>query len=235
MGKGAPEFIIFHPLVLSIPWSVCNLCERAPADSDPQSSLEMLQKKLRNNSRARLETFLSHSIEDTLARRTQGCQRTPGIRHPDTPGGSTHEAAPGVGSDVLLWGSGWRSLRWHLPLPHPEILGQNLFFTRDDGVATIVLSEVGYFQRGMSLPHSYRCTVTGWEEPQAFMLPPSIPGGFIHLGSRAGGGGKQLRAGGTSGRRCLYRFAVCQEQGRKALCQWLGVFCFHFSPSDEWG
>ena len=53
VGKGAPEFIIFHPLVCpSLGRSA--ICERAPGDSDPQSSLEMLQKKLRNNSRARL-------------------------------------------------------------------------------------------------------------------------------------------------------------------------------------
>lgn len=123
------------------------------------------------------------------------------------------------------------------PSPHPEILGQNLFFTRDDGVA-IVLSEVGYFQRGMSLPpflqvYCYRVGRTSGGI-HASRLP--IPGGFIHLGSRAGGGGKQLRAGGTSGRRCLYLGPNCMsgtEAG--ALCQWLGVFYFIFHQAMSGG
>ena len=68
----------------------------------------------------------------------------------------------------------------------------------------------------------------------ASLLP--IPGSFIHLGSRAGGGGEQLRAGRTSVRRCLHlgpEYMSGTEAG--ALCQWLGVFYFIFHKAMSGG
>lgn len=168
---------------------------------------------------------------------TQGCQRTPGIWHPDTPGGSTHEAAQVWDLMAPFGGSGRRSLRWHLPLPAARTPGAD-FVLHERQWGGHRPQRAGVFPAGMFLPlfprvYCYRVGRTPGGI-HASLLP--LPGGFIHLGSRAGGGGEQLRAGGTSGRRCLYLGPDCMsgtEAG--ALCQWLGVFYFIFHKAMSRG
>ena len=126
-----------HPLLLSA------TCERALADSDLQFSLEMLKRNSETTAEPDWD-FPVHSTEDTLARMTQGCQWTPGIRHPETPGASTHRAAQVWDLMCSFGGSARRSLRWHLPLPLPNFWGR-FCSSQDDGVA-IDLSELGHFQ-----------------------------------------------------------------------------------------
>lgn len=87
-------------------------------------------------------------------------------------------------------------------------------------------------------PHSYRCTVTGWKNLwRHSCFPPPIPGRFTFIWVlEQVGVWKQLRAGGTSGRRCLYLGPNCMsgtEAG--ALCQWLGVFYFIFHQAMSGG
>lgn len=106
---------------------------------------------------------------------TQGCQRMPGIWHPDTPEGSTHEAAQVWDLMAPFGGSGRRSLRWHLPLPAARTPGAD-FVLHERRWGAIALSKLGYFQQGCSCPSSHGCLLQGGKNPwRHSRFPPSPP------------------------------------------------------------